>query len=122
VPWIGGALVAGFGVLRVFGLLAALLSMSRDYHAILSNSTREANSSLESMDQALLAQLQFGVVAVAVLWAMSTYWFILLVRGLIAVVLVRVHKKKEVAVESADTNVQCHSQVTKMNSSDLRGS
>jgi len=54
------------------------------------------------------------VVAVAVLWAMSSYWFILLVRGLIAVMLVRVHRKKEVAVESAVTNVQSHSLVTKI--------
>ena len=111
--------MAGFGVLRVFGLLAALLSMFRDYHAVLSSSSSTedssaAGSSLESMDQALLAQLQFGVVAVAVLWAMSTYWFILLVRGLIAVMLVRVHRKKEVAVESAVTNVQSHSLVTKI--------
>lgn len=95
--------MAGFGVLRVLGLMAALLSMLRDYPAVLTstNPFGESNySALDSVNKVLLLQLQFGVVAVGVLWAMSTYWFVLLVRGLIAVVLVRVHKK-EVSLESS---------------------
>jgi len=95
--------VAGFGVLRVLGLMAVLLSMLRDYPAVLTSAKPYDESTYpasESMNKVLLLQLQFGVVAVGVLWAMSTYWFALLVRGLIAVVLVRVHKK-EVSLESS---------------------
>ena len=95
--------MAGFGVLRVLGLMAALLSMLRDYPAVLTSTNpfdESKYSVLDSANKVLLLQLQFGVVAVGVLWAMSAYWFALLLRGLIAVVLVRVHKK-EVSLESS---------------------
>lgn len=108
----GGALVAGFGVLRVLGLASALLCLRRDYPAVAGTDdpTGYGSSAVAAADQAVVArQVQVGAAAIGALWVMSAYWFVLLVRGLAAVVLVRA--RKQVTADNARRRVQSSGQV-----------